>query len=56
MNVFVHLYICLFVCRRMERKLYLYVTPMYFRYFIHFSYFMSYYVVWDQFTLVCQFQ
>ena len=41
-----HLYVCLFVCKSMERKLYLYETPMYFNYFVYFLYIMSYYVVW----------
>ena len=36
MNVVIHLYVCLFVFRRMEEKLCLYETPMYFGYFVHF--------------------
>ena len=30
MGVVLHLYVCPFVSKRMERKLYLYETPMYF--------------------------
>ena len=40
-----HLYVCPFVCKGMERKLYLYETPMYFSYFVYFAYIMLYYVV-----------
>ena len=36
MGVVLHLYVCLFVSKRMERKLYLYETPMYFNYFVYF--------------------
>ena len=36
MNVVMHLYVCPFVCKGMERKLYLYETPMYFSYFVLF--------------------
>ena len=32
MGVVLHLYVCLFVYERTERKLYLYETPMYFNY------------------------
>ena len=52
MNVVLHLYVCLFVSKRMERKLYLYKTPMYFSHFVYFVHIMLYYVVWDQFALV----
>ena len=51
MNAILHLYVCLFVCKGMERKLYLYETPMYFSYFVYFSYIMLYYVVWGQSVL-----
>ena len=52
MDVVLHLYVCPFVCQSMERKLYLYETPMYFSYFVYFAYIMLYYVVWNQFALV----
>ena len=45
----------LFVSKRIERKLYLYKTPMYFSYFVYFAHFMLYYDVWDQFALAFQF-
>ena len=50
-----HLYVCLCVCESMERKLYLYKTPMYFSYFVYFAYIMLYYGVRGQFALVFQF-
>ena len=52
MDVVMYLYVCPFVCKSMERKLYLYETPMYFSYFVYFSCFMLYYVVWNQSVLV----
>ena len=52
MNVVLYLYVCPFVSKRTERKLYLYKSPMYFSYFVYFVHIMSYYVVWDQFALV----
>ena len=52
MSVVMHLYVCLFVCKGMEKKLYLHETPMYFSYFVYFAYIMLYYVVWGQFVLV----
>ena len=55
MGVVLHLYVCLFVCKSLERKLYLYVTPMYFMYFVYFVQIMLYYVVWGQFALAFQF-
>ena len=45
MDVALHLYVCLFVSQRIERKLYLYETPMYFNYFAYFVHIMFYYVV-----------
>ena len=35
------LYVCLFVSERIERKLYLYETQMYFSYFEYFVYIMD---------------
>ena len=52
MSVTLYLYVCLFVSERIERKLYLYETPMYFNYFAYFVHIMLYYVVWNHFTLV----
>ena len=40
MSVDLHLYVCLFVSERDERKLYLYETPMYFNYIACFVYIM----------------
>ena len=47
MSVVLHLYVCLFVSERSESKLYLYKTPVYFKYVAYFSYIMWYYVIWD---------
>ena len=52
MNVVLYLYICPFVSERIERKLYLYETPMYFNYVVYFVHIMTYYLVSDHFVLV----
>ena len=43
MNVVIQLYVCLFFCKSIERKLYLYKTPMYFSYFAYLS--ILYYIM-----------
>ena len=40
MGVVLHLYVCLLVSERTERKLYLHETPMYFNYVAYFVYIM----------------
>ena len=55
LDVIIHLFVCPYVCKGMERKLYLYKTPMYFSNSVYFMYMMLYYVVWNQFALVFQF-
>ena len=52
MGVILHLYVCPFVSKRMERKLYLYKTPMYFSYFVYFVHIILDYVVSDHSVLV----
>ena len=51
MDVVLHLYVCPFVSEWIERKLYLYETPMHFNYFAYFVHVMLYYVVCSYFVL-----
>ena len=56
MGVVLYLYVCPFVSERIERKLYLYETPMYFSYFVYFMYILSYIMLFgSHFVLVFQF-
>ena len=47
MTVDVYLCVYLYVCKSMEKKLNLYETPIYFRYFGYLSNFLFLYVYWE---------
>ena len=47
MSVVMHLGVCPYVRKSMEKKLNLYETPMYFRYFDNFLNILSLYVYWE---------
>ena len=54
MSVVLHLYVCLFDCKLVEKNLYLCKTPMYFNYVEYFVNIMLHYVIGDHFALVFQ--
>ena len=48
MSVVVYLCVCPYVCKSMERKLNLYETLIYFRYFDYFLNILLFYVYWGK--------